>query len=70
MKVFKEAYVMFQAEHVDNVYVAKFRGYSWWIAIILGFKSCDCATIRDYDGFELGCLIVPRREIGTKRAIR
>ena len=29
MKVSKEAHVMFQAERVDNVYIAKFGGYSW-----------------------------------------
>ena len=57
MKVFKEARVMFQAERVGNVYM--FRN----LEVTIG----DCSyprlqdrgygTIRDYDGFELECLI-------------
>jgi len=71
MEVFKEAHVMFQAERIGKcVYVAEFGGYSWWIAVILGFKIGGCGTIGDYDGFEIGCSIVPRREIGTRRATR
>ena len=70
MEVSKEAHVMFQAECVGNVYVAEFGGYSWWIAVILDFKSDGCGTIGDYDGFELRCSIVPQREIETRRATR
>ena len=40
------------------------------LAVILDFKSDDCGTIGDYDGSELGCSFVLRREIGTRRAIR
>ena len=29
MEVSKKTHVMFQAERIGNVYVAKFRGYSW-----------------------------------------
>ena len=52
------------------VYVAKLRSYSWWIAVIVDFESGSCKTIRDYDDFEIGCSVVPRREIGTRRATR
>jgi len=38
----------------------KFEAYSWWIAIILGFKIGGCGTIRDYNGFELGCSVLPK----------
>ena len=31
------------------------------------FESGGCGTIREYDGFELGCLVVPRRKIETRR---
>jgi len=44
----------------------KFESYSWWIAVVLGFESDGCETIRDYDGFEFGCLVIPRREIETR----
>jgi len=67
MEVSKEVHVMFQAECVN---VMEFGGYSWWIAVILSFKSGRYGTIGDYDGFEIGCSIVPRRKIGTRRAIR
>jgi len=40
----------------------EFGGYSWWIAVILGFKSGGCRTIGDYDGFKLGCSIIPLNE--------
>jgi len=30
------------------LYVVKFEGYSWWIAVILGFKIRSCGTIEDY----------------------
>jgi len=43
----------------------KFVGYNWWIAVILDFKIRDCGTIRHYDGFELGCSVLPRRQIET-----
>jgi len=52
------------------IYVVKFRGYSWWIAVILGFRSSGCGTIGDYDRFDLRCSIVLRKEIGTRRATR
>ena len=32
------------------------------------FKSGGCRTIGDYNGFELGCSIVPRREIGAQQS--
>ena len=36
MKIFKDAQVKFQAERVGKcLNVAKFRGYRWWIAVIL-----------------------------------
>ena len=42
----------------------KFGGYSWWIAVILGLKIGGCGTIRDYDGFELGCSSLPESRLG------
>jgi len=48
----------------------KFGSYSWWIAVILGFKSGGCGIIGDYDGFKLEFLVIARREIGTRRAMR
>ena len=43
------------------LHAAKFRGYSWWIAVILNLKMRDWGKIGDYDGFELGCLVLPWR---------
>ena len=63
MKVFKEANVLFQAERV----AAKFKNYSQWIAVILGFKSGGCATIKDYDDFELGWSVYPEERLGLAR---
>ena len=67
MEVSKEVHVMFQAECVN---VMEFGGYSWWIAVILSFKSGGYGTIVDYDRFELGCSIVPQRKTGTRRTTR
>jgi len=52
------------------LHIAKFWGYNWWIAVILGFKIGGCGTIRDYDGFKLGCSVLSRRQIGTRRCQR
>ena len=34
------------------------------LVVILDLGSGSCGTIGDYDGFELGCLGVPRRKLG------
>ena len=52
------------------LHVLKFRGYNWWIAVILGFKIKNCRTIGDYDGFELECSVLSWRQIGTRRRWR
>jgi len=40
------------------------------VAVVLGFKSGGCGTIGDYDGFELGCSVVPRIEIEIRHATK
>jgi len=46
------------------VYVAKFGGYSWWITVILGFKSGGCETIRDYNGSSSDVQLYPKGRLG------
>jgi len=45
----------------------KFESYSWWIAVIIGFKSGSCGTIRDYDGFEFGFQLYLEERLGLGR---
>ena len=38
--------------------------YSWWIAVILGFKSGGCGTIIDYDGSSSDVQLYPKERLG------
>ena len=65
MVVSKEAHLMFQAKRFGNMYMLRNSEVTVG-AVILGFKSGGCRTIGDYDEFELGCSIIPQREIGPR----
>jgi len=60
IEVFKEAHVKFQADHVGNVYVLR----NSEVTVIQGFEIESCGTIIDYDGFEFGCSVLPKRRLG------
>jgi len=45
-----------------------FRGYGWWITVILDFKIGGYRTIRDYDGFKLRCSVLLERRLGLGSA--
>ena len=64
MEVFKNVHVKFHSERVGNVYMSR----NSKVIVILSFKSRGYGTIKDYDGFEFRCSVLPRKQIGTRRA--
>ena len=69
--IFKEAYVMFQDERVGTVYILRNADVTvGGLQLSSASKVVVVEQLKTTDGFEFRCSIVPRREIGTKRATR
>ena len=66
MKVFINAHMKLQAERVDNIYMSRNSE-----GTIGGLQLSNWrGTIGDYDGLKLGCSVLLRRQIGTRRRRR